>query len=195
MERPFSATERAHSYGMSRLLPSVLSRHEFAGPELIALVLDGEAYRVGSCVVPLDEPATPALRATSLALELPPRLIAERHTAAWVWGAQSEPPARHEVCADITARLRPALGTRLSVREVVILHEDIAVLGELAVTTPMRTAIDLARFVDTWSEDETLVIRELLANGGFNILDCARAMNRKPNLPNKRLALERFALC
>ena len=180
---------------MTRLLSPVLSRHDFAEPELAALVLDGEVYRVGSSVAPLDEVASPALRAASLALELGPRLIAERHTAAWVWGAQSSPPLRHEVCADITARLRPALDAGLSVREVVILHEDIGVLGDLAVTTPMRTAIDLARFTATWNQNETRTVRELLRLGGFDILDCARVMNRKQNLPNKRIALERFALC
>jgi hypothetical protein len=180
---------------MSRLLPSLLSRSEFADPELTALVLDGEAYRVGGSVAALDEINSPALRATSLALELPPRLIAEQHTAAWVWGAQPQPTVRHEVCADILARLRPALDAGLSVREVVILHEDIAVLGALSVTTPMRTAIDIARFVITWNDDETRVISELLRIGGIDILDCARAMNRRQNLPNKRVALERFALC
>jgi hypothetical protein len=180
---------------MSRRLPSVLSSTDFAEPELAALVLDGEAYRVGGAVAAVDEIAGPELRAASLALELSPRLIAEQHTAAWVWGAQSRPPARHEVCADITARLRPALDARLRVREVVILHEDIAVIGDLSVTTPMRTAIDLARFVPEWSPDETRILAELMRIGAFDILTCARAMNRRHNLPNKLQALERFALC
>jgi hypothetical protein len=180
---------------MRQRLNSILSRHEFPASELGALVLDGEVYRVDQCVAPVDEIAGPLLRAAALAAELPPRLIAEQHSAAWIWGAQPNPPGRHEVCADIAARARPALGALLNVREVVLLHEDTAVLAGLTVTTPMRTAIDLARFVRRWDDDEAEVVRTLLALGGVNILDCARAMNRKRNLPNKRVALERLARC
>jgi hypothetical protein len=157
--------------------------------------LDGEAYRLGECVAAIDQPCGPALRAAALALELPPRLIAEQHTAAWVWGAISQPPARHEVCADSSARTRPAFDARLSVREVIILHEDVATLAGTAVTIPMRTAIDLARFVDVWTDEETRTVAELLRLARCTVLDCARAMNRKRNLPNKKIALERLALC
>jgi hypothetical protein len=176
-------------------LGPVLSRSDFPAPELGALVLDGEVYRIDDCVAPVDEVASPLLRAAVLGAELPPRLIAEQHSAAWIWGAQPFPPDRHEVCADITARTRPALGALLSVREVVLLHEDTAVLSGLTVTTPMRTAIDLARFVVFWNDGESAIVHALLELGGFDILDCARAMNRKRNLPNKLLALERLAGC
>jgi hypothetical protein len=175
-----------------RLSP-VLHRSEFPAPELRALVLDGEAYRVDDCVAPVDEIDGPAQRAAALAAELPPRLIAEQHSAAWIWGAQPHPPGRHEVCADITARTRPAVGAVLSVREVVLLHEDTSLLAGLLVTTPMRTAIDLARFVPTWDDSEAEVVRALLSLAGVGVVDCARVMNRKRNLPNKRIALERLA--
>jgi hypothetical protein len=174
-------------------LTSVLSRSEFAAPELGALILDGEVYRIDDCVAPVDEIEGPDLRAAALAAELPPRLIAEQHSAAWIWGAQELPPQRHEVCADITARARPAQGALLSVREVVLLHEDTARLAGLLVTTPMRTAIDLARFVPDWNEKEAEIMRYLLELGQCSILDCARVMNRRRNLPNKRVALERLA--
>jgi len=161
---------------------------------LRALVLDGEAYRVDDCVAAVDEIPSPILRARALAATLPHRLIAEQHTAAWVWGAQFDPPAQHEVCSDIGARSRPSPAARLRVREVVILHEDVAVLAGLRVTTPMRTAIDLARFVTEWTDDESRILAELIRLGGFSALDCARAMNRRRNLPAKKLALERLAL-
>jgi len=177
-----------------RLAP-ILSRSEFPEPELRALVLDGEAFRIDDCVAPVDEITGPALRAAALAAELPPRLIAEQHSAAWIWGAQLSPPERHEVCADITARTRPALGAMLAVREVVLLHEDTVSLAGLVVTTPMRTAIDLARFVSDWNQAEVEIVRALLGLGQATILDCARVMNRRRNLPNKKLALERLAAC
>jgi hypothetical protein len=176
-------------------LASILSRSEFAAPELDALVLDGEVYRVDDCVAPLDEVPGPALRAAALAARLPARLIAEQHSAAWIWGAQPQPPVRHQVCADITLRARPALGALLAVREVVLLHEDTAQLAGILVTTPMRTAIDLARFVPEWSDDESRTVSALMTLGRCSILDCARVMNRKRNLPNKKIALERLARC
>jgi hypothetical protein len=180
---------------MSLRLGSVLSAHDLPSPELGALVLDGEAYRLGDCFAAIDEASGPFLRASALTRELPPRLIAEQHTAAWVWGAIARPPARHEVCADAGARTRPAFDARLNVRDVVILHDDVVTLAGTAVTIPMRTAIDLARFVESWSDEETRTLAELLRIAQCTVLDCARAMNRKRNLPNKRIALERLALC
>jgi hypothetical protein len=180
---------------MSPRLSSVLSGRDLPRAELGALVLDGEAYRLGDCVAAIDQVPGPATRAAALALELPPRLIAEQHSAAWVWGVVPAPPSRHEVCADISARTRPALDTRLSVREVVILHEDIVVLGGTSITAPMRTAIDLARFVVEWSAEESRIASELMLLARCSVLDCARVMNRKRNLPNKKIALERLAAC
>jgi hypothetical protein len=62
-------------------------------------------------------------------------------------------------------------------------------------TTPMRTAIDLARFVAEWNPVEAEIVRALLGLGPTTILDCARVMNRRRNLPNKKIALERLAGC
>jgi AbiEi antitoxin C-terminal domain len=175
-------------------LPAILDARAFPTSELRALVLDGEAYRVDEGVAAVDEIPSPILRAQALITTLPGRLIAEQHTAAWIWGAQFDPPAQHEVCADISARSRPSPASRLLVREVVILHEDVADLAGLRVTTPMRTAIDLARFVTEWTDDESRILGELIRLGGFSVLDCARTMNRRRNLPAKKLALERLAL-
>jgi hypothetical protein len=178
---------------MTNRLSSVLSTADFPAPELDALRLDGDAYRLGDCVAPIDEIQNPRLRAAALAAELPPRLIAEQHSAAWVWGAVLFPPAKHEVAADISARARPSLELHLAVREVVILHEDVVTLAGATITTPLRTAIDLTRFVRLWNDEERRIVAELMAFGEFGALDCARVMNRRRNLPGKRLALQRLA--
>jgi hypothetical protein len=39
------------------------------------------------------------------------------------------------------------------------------------------------------------VVRSLLVLGGVGVLDCARVMNRRRNLPGKRIALSRLATC
>jgi hypothetical protein len=179
---------------MARLSP-VLSIADFPRPELDALRLDGEIFRVDDCVAPIDELPTPQLRAAALALELPPRLIAEQRTAAWVWGALLDAPRPHEVCADISARARPTLSRQFAVREVVLLDDDVAHLGGMAVTTPIRTAIDLARFASAWGGPEIHIVRALMRPGEFDASDCARLIERRRNLPGKRIALERIAEC
>jgi hypothetical protein len=179
---------------MSDPLSPILSRSEFARPELDALRLDGEVFRLDECAIPIDEIAGPQLRAAVLATELPVRLIAERHSAAWVWGAQAFPPARHEVCADISARTRPPATAHLDVREVVILREDIATLGGVSLTTPLRTAIDLCRFAAAWSDVESATVGSLMRIGHFDAAECARVMDRRRNLPNKKQARERLTL-
>ena len=178
---------------MTPRLSPVLSRRDFPRPELDAIRLDGDAFPLDDCIVPIDEIPGPALRAAVLAVELPPRLIAEQHSAAWVWGAIPFPPTRHQVCADISARSRPAIGLQLAVREVVILHEDVLELAGAVITTPLRTAIDLARFVIEWDDGELDTVAALMTVGGFGALDCARVMNRRRNLPGKVMALARLA--
>jgi hypothetical protein len=128
----------------------------------------------------------------ALVKELPPRLIAERHTAAWVWGALELPPPRHEVCANTTSRTRPALRVRLTVREVVIEPDAVFRLGPLELTSPLRTAIDLARSVTEWTVVDTTTLAKLMQIGGFTADDCEVNMNRRRNLPAKRVALERL---
>jgi hypothetical protein len=179
---------------MTLRLPPILTRREFPDSELHALRLDGEVYAVGEGAAPIDEIDSPELRATSLGSMIPRGLIVEQRSAAWVWGAQSHPPERHEVCVDVSARRRPPFGSRIRVREVVLCDDDSWVVAEIRVTTPLRTAIDLARFVPSWGANENFVLGELMRIGAFDAADCARSMNRRANLPNKTVALERLAL-
>jgi hypothetical protein len=176
---------------MSRL-PAVLSEREFSVAELGALRLDGEVYRVDDTVVPLDQVLTPQLRAEVLSARLSDRLIAEQHSAAWVWGAVAQPPVPHEVCSNIAARTRPVFGASLNIREVVLSSTDTTTISTLVLTTPMRTAIDLARFVADWTHAEARIATGLMRIGGFGAIDCAKAINSRRNLPNKLLALERL---
>ena len=157
------------------------------------MVLDGDAYRVGECVSPVDEIPSAALRAAALALVIPPRLIAERHTAAWVWGAMTDLPARYEVCADIGARTRPPRPHRLMIREVVILDSEVVSFDSLKVTGPVRTATDLARFTEPFTVEEADLLARLMAATGTVAAQCVATMNGRRNLSNKRVAEERLA--
>jgi hypothetical protein len=175
----------------TRLLP-VLSRYDLPEPELQAARLDGELYRVDECYSPVDEIERRDNRALSLAVLVPERLIAEQRTAAWVLGALGDAPARHQFCADIGARVR-APEPRITVREVVLDDTDLMTCAGLRVTTPLRTAIDLARFSDAFGGRERAMIRSLMVLGGFGAGECAKTMDRRRNLPGKQRALSRIS--
>jgi hypothetical protein len=177
---------------MTSRIPSLFTLADFSEAELSAMVLDGDAYRVGECVSPVDEIPSAALRAAALATVIPARLIAERRTAAWVWGAANDLPARYEVCADIGARTRPPRPNRLLIREVVIAASEVVDFGGLKVTSPVRTATDLARFTVPFGEGEADVLARLMSITGTTAAECAEAMDERRNLSNKRVALERL---
>ncbi|WP_207456728.1 hypothetical protein [Desertivibrio insolitus] len=172
---------------MPRLSPA-LGLRELPLPELCAARLDGELWPVGAGFVPVDEPDTAELRARSLAVELPPRLIAELSTAAWVWGALPFPPLPLELCAASTARTRALGVTRWSVREVVLDVAETVELGGIRVTTRGRTAADLLRSLEAFGEREAAVVRRLLDG---EEAECRRVLGRR-NLPQRRRALARL---
>lgn len=184
---------------MSPRLSPLLTTSDFSEAELSALVLDGALFRVGECYSAVDEVPGPPLRAAALARVLPPHLIAERGTAAWVWGARTDPPPTPEVCVDITQRGRPVGAARIVVREVVITSGETTAFDSpglpFRVTTPLRTAIDLARWGDDFTDADAHCIAALMTAGGFGVAECLAPMDGRRNLPGKKRATERLALC
>lgn len=181
-----------HNGLMTSRLPPVLSPADLPEAELYAAGLDGEVFPVGGCFSPVDEVIGPVHRARSLAAVLPPRMIAERHSAAWVLGASSSPPPRPELCTDIDARTRPVSLATMAVREVVIDSSEVVWLGGMRVTTPLRTAIDLARFSVPFGAEEQQIVANLAELGRFGLGDCVEAIESRRNLPRKRSALRRL---
>ncbi len=174
---------------MTLRLAPVLSTRDLPAAELRAAALDGELVPIDGCWAPIDEPDRASQRALALAVQLPDRVIVEQRSAAWVWGLLDAPPRPHDLCTAIGARVRTGEGWPAA-REVVIDEDEMVELGGIRVTTPLRTVIDLARFGAIF--DEPLVER-LLAFGGVTVADCLEAMNRRRNLPGKRLAVERLS--
>lgn len=181
--------------GMSQRLPSVLSTVDLPLPELIAARLDGEVFALDGCFCPVDEIEQPWHRARAVHMGLSERLIAEQFSAAWVWGAADRPPQVHQLCVTSDARVMHSPAPWISVREVVIEPPEIAVIAGLQVTTPLRTAVDIARFSPLFDDrDEDAVVR-LMTLGGFDAADCIAEMERRRNLPQKRQAVDRFGRC
>jgi hypothetical protein len=176
---------------MVRLSP-VLHAGDLPLAELHAARLDGELVALDEAFAPIDVAEGPAARAAALARAWSPRLIAEQRTAAWIWGALADAPARHQLCSSVRARARPPTPLRSMVREVVIDPDEVSSVAGLRVTTPLRTVTDLARFDARFGETEALLVRELLRRGGLTLDDCRVALDRRRNLPAKRLAWRRI---
>jgi len=176
---------------MARLAP-VLHVGDLPLAELCAARLDGELVGVDDAFSPIDSLTGPAERAWAAGRFWPHRLIAERSSAAWIWGAIPDPPARHQLCASKDARARPAVPARSSVREVVIAADEYALLGTQRVTTPLRTVVDLARFSATFAAADIESVRFLARLGAFDLAACRAALERRRNLPAKKLAWSRL---
>lgn len=177
---------------MNTRLPSVLSATDLPLAELHAARLDGELVAVADFFSPIDQPDDIQHRAHVLAGMTPHRMIAEKHSAAWVWGVSSDPPRRQQFCVDIDARVCISAAASHRLREVVIDDSEIADIGDLRLTTPLRTAIDIARAGESFHESDRDVIAALMAFGGFSADDCLSTMNRRRNLPRKAEAMERI---
>jgi len=63
---------------------------------------------------------------------------------------------------------------------------------EIKVTTPLRTAIDLARFRTHFDSEDARALAFLMRLGSFDVTDCINAMDRRRNLPNKKVAASRL---
>ncbi|GAB3606366.1 hypothetical protein GCM10027413_17750 [Conyzicola nivalis] len=176
---------------MSRLAP-VLHAGDLPLAELCAARLDGELFGADEAFLPIDVGVGPLERATAAGRFWPGRLIAERATAAWIWGAMPDPPLRHQLCASKDARARPPVPARSTVREVTIAPDEYAYVATLRVTTPLRTLVDLARFGDDYTDADRGIARALIALDDLTVAHCRQALDRRRNLPAKKLAWSRL---
>lgn len=176
---------------MTRLLPSVLTVADLPAAELHAARLDGELVTIDECFCPVDGIDSAELRGRAVAAIVPSRLIAEQRTAAWILGALDHPPARHQLCADSGARYRTLGKPRFAVREVILDDGATLEVGGIRVTTPLRTAVDLARFADDFDGVRQTVVR-LARIGQFTVNDAAADLDRRRHLPGKVRALSRL---
>jgi len=176
----------------SRILAPVLTPNDLPLAELCGARLDGELYPLGDFWCPVDEPDGRLGRARTAGLLVPPRAIAERLTAAWIYGLCPE-PARHQFCVDLAARTHVPPSPRLQLREVRCAPEDTNTIAGLRVTTPLRTVVDLARSPRLDEPSVPPLLAALLRLGGFPDARVAERLCRRQNLPHKTIALARLA--
>jgi hypothetical protein len=142
--------------------------------------------------------STPQLRARALGTMIPPpirqRVVAGRLTAAWVYGCAQEPD-RLALLVDASRRISSLRSTRgCTFHEVRLGALDVVSLGGLMVSSPLRTALDIALHVEA---DRALpVLAALLDRPGLGVrLRLLRlAVEASPRVPHKKAALQRLAV-
>jgi len=140
------------------------------------LVREGPLVVVhGRGAVPAGVPVTPRIRMLALAPHLPPRTVVGRASAAWVYlgGAPGQrvtvlyPPNCH----------RPHPGRRVASHQAVLRADEVVRLGGVAITTPARTAADVALFAP--ETEATRLVRELIAATAMSARDVLTALGRR----------------
>lgn len=144
---------------MLRSTAVFIPNSRLSASELQSAARDGELVTLGEGFVSIDAPDTPFIRAASLSpVVLDSRVIIADRSAAWVWGWGAMPPTV-STCVSIAARIPSPDRRRLRAREVVIADDERVTLGDIAVTSPARTLVDLAR------HDAGHDLHDLLARG------------------------------
>src|SRR6478735_2758199 len=171
----------------------------FAGPELQSLAADGLLARFHQHGYTLPGlPASPQLRARAAAGAVPAairqRVVAGRMTAAWIYGCAAEPD-RLALLVDAKRRVSSLRNTRgCTLHEVKLGPFDVVSLGGLMVSSPLRTALDIALHVE--AERAVPALRLLLEKPELDVRLrlLVLAVEAMPRLPHKNAALEKLSL-
>ncbi|WP_111720050.1 type IV toxin-antitoxin system AbiEi family antitoxin [Homoserinimonas sp. OAct 916] len=169
----------------------MLDDQDLPGAELCAARLDGELFALDRAYVPVDLPESPMQRAGTLLGAAGSHLIAERMSAAWIHGARTWPPARHQFCVDHRRRVYLAAAGILA-REVVLAGGDVVNIAGLQVTAPLRTVLDLARVSEQFDDHTRSVTSALIIDHQISWNDCESRLNANRRLPHRNRALARI---
>ncbi|UKA47982.1 hypothetical protein LFT48_10840 [Arthrobacter sp. FW305-123] len=157
----------------------------------ILLPLYGKSYASPGVAV------THRLRARAAALTVPERIrtkvVAGRLTAAWIYGC-AKAPEHLSLLVDAKHRISSLRGsTACSLHEVRLGQMDVVSLGGMLVSSPLRTAADIALHVEA---DRALpALKRLLAREelGIKLRLLILAVEATPRVPHKRRALATLA--
>lgn len=125
--------------------------------ELTAARLDGDLVEIGDAFMPADAVETRELRAASFRTVAGLQRAVTHASAAWVHGAIDDPPRIHSLQRAGRRRAVFPVDTRIRFRDVALPTEDVVVLSGVAVTTPVRTLVDVVRDAVSGSAPTTLV--------------------------------------
>ena len=169
----------------------------FSWPELQAMASDGvltQLYQRGY-LPPGHTPHSAAPGARGVRPVRPvirQRVVAGRMTAAWIYGCAAEPD-RLALLVDANRRISSLRSTRgCTFHEVRLGPFDVVSLGGLMVSSPLRTAVDIALHVD--AERAVPALRALLGKPelGLRLRLLTLAVEATPGMPYKKAALAKL---
>jgi hypothetical protein len=171
----------------------------FAWPELQSLAADGLLTRLHQRGYTLPEVRpSPQLRARAAANAVPEsirqRVVAGRMTAAWIYGCAEEPD-RLALLVDAKRRISSLRNTRgCTLHEVRLGPFDVVSMGGLMVSSPLRTALDIALHVDATRALPALEGLLARPERDVRLRLLVLAIESTPRVPHKKAALEKLAL-
>ncbi|ACL40000.1 hypothetical protein Achl_2026 [Pseudarthrobacter chlorophenolicus A6] len=170
----------------------------FDSPELQSLAADGILARFHQHGYTLPGVAASAqLRARAAAGSVPPqvrqRVVAGRMTAAWIYGCADEPD-RLALLVDAKRRVSSLRNTRgCTLHEVRLGPFDVVSMGGLMVSSPLRTALDIALHVDAERAVPTLANLLARPEKDVRLRLLVLAIEASPRVPHKKAALEKLS--
>ena len=163
---------------------------DFSVAERWALVRDGHAVVTEGIICPLDTPPGPGLRLDAHLCTDRDDAVAIEQSALWVLGAIRSVPKELHIAGLDGARLYVG-SSDVHARELNIQRTDCVAYGKRLVTSPARTAADIARY----SPNDKTALAELTALSEKTPYDCRSALaivGRTVHLPFARRARERL---
>lgn len=170
----------------------------FASAELQSLAADGllTRFHQNGYVLPGVQ-VSPQLRARAAAGAVPPavrqRVVAGRMTAAWIYGCAAEPD-KLALLVDAKRRVSGLRNTRgCTLHEVKLGPFDVVSLGGLMVSSPLRTALDIALHVDPGRALPALESLLARPQNDVRLRLLVLAIEASPRVPHKKAALEKLS--
>lgn len=120
------------------------------------MVLDGDLWRAGMTVVEADTPDDPTGRLRLVAARCPPNIAIVRLSAAWVWQAFDTLPQRIQVATTDRRRLTAQGNSPYVTCDLRFGKTDLILSVAGSVTSPSRTATDLARYETNMPEGDVI---------------------------------------
>ncbi|MDP3949857.1 SAM-dependent methyltransferase [Microbacterium sp.] len=160
--------------------------------ELGAARLDGLLVEVGEGYMPADLPEDAGARAAAVSPILSPGYAASGPTAAWVHGVGDTPPARHHTQRAVDHRPRIDQRRDVIAHEGRVPHSDLIVIGEIPVTTPLRTLTDLVLTSGRYREC-AVWMPEMAAAFPSLVPQVQTLLAARSRMPGKRAAMSAVA--
>lgn len=146
--------------------------------------------------MPADAIESMAMRAASLRAICGGRLVACLWSAAWVYGALDDPPARHAVMRRAAHRVGNLIDKRSVFHDVGAEDADVLEIAGVFVTSPLRTLVDVSRRIrEPENHERAVAVVAVLVETGLARAEEAitriEAHGRLPGMTAARRHLER----